>query len=304
MGGFETLRGLIAAPFTPMDGDGVVDLRRIEAVAEHLVATGVRGVFVCGTTGESLSLTMQERMEVAERWVQVAGGRLRVIVHVGENCRANAVALAGHAQKVGADGVSAMPTVFFRPGNVRETVEWMKPVAGAARELPFYYYHIPSMTGVAQSMVALLRVASEEIANFGGIKFTHNDLPEYQQCLQEAGEKLDVSFGRDEALLAALAMGARSAVGSTYNYSAAIYLKMMKAFEAGDMAGARMWSHRAIEAIDVLVRHGGLRCGKAIMEMVGVDAGPARAPIAAVSREERAEIHGELERMGFFEWVR
>lgn len=305
MNQFERLQGLIAAPFTPMNADGSVALDRIEQVAAHLVQTGVKGAFVCGTTGESLSLTVDERMKIAARWMDVSSGRIKIIVHVGDNSQMNSIALAVHAQKIGAAAISAMPTCFFKPADVKSALDWIAPVAAAAPGVPFYYYHIPSMTGVSISMEKLLQAASRmNIPTFHGIKFTHYDLPEYQQCLNVDDGRYDISFGRDEALLGAVAMGAKSAVGSTYNYSAAIYLKMIKAFQAGDVAQAQLWSYRAIQAIDILCKYGGLRCGKAIMSLIGLDLGPVRAPLSTLSDQEKTSLRTDLEQVGFFEWIK
>lgn len=298
------LEGLIAAPLTPMNEDGSLALGRIEAIAERLVADGVGGAFVCGTTGESLSLTVDERLKVTQRWMDVAGGKLRIIVHVGDLCLANACELARQAERGGAFAIGAMPPCFFRPAGVAGVVEWIKPVAAAAGETPFYYYHIPSMTGVGISLVELLERVDGKVPTFRGLKFTHNDLPEFASCMAAAGGAYDISFGRDESLLAALALGAKSAVGSTYNYSAPAYVKMMQAFAAGDLEGARMWSLRTVRAIDVLSRHGGLRCAKAIMAMVGVDVGPPRLPIERLGADEVRQVRQELEAIGFFEWIR
>ncbi len=303
MSGYPRLEGLIAAPFTPMHADGGIAPERIEKLAEHLVRSGVKGAFVCGTTGESLSMTIEERMAIAQQWVNVAGDKLRIIVHVGDCSQAHACALAAHAAKLKVFAVSAMSPCFFKPADVTSVVDWLRPVAASAPGTPFYYYHIPSMTGVALPMVKLLNAIGDTVPTFRGIKFTHYDLPEYQQCLSACGGKYDISFGRDEALLAGVAMGALSAVGSTYNYSAAVYLRMWRAFLAGDIAAARRYSLQAIEFIDILIRYGGLRCGKAIMSLIGHDLGPTRSPITPLSEKEKMALRTDLEKIGFFEAV-
>src|SRR5258706_199283 len=102
------LTGLIAAPYTAFHADGSLNLPMIEKQAASLIANGVTGAFVCGTTGEGVSLTNTERMAVAERWQQVAGAQLRVIVHVGHTSVADARSLAAHAKKIGAQGVGCL----------------------------------------------------------------------------------------------------------------------------------------------------------------------------------------------------
>src|SRR5438105_12767987 len=108
------LHGLVAAPHTPMREDGGVHLAPIEQQAQLLVEGGVIAAFVCGTTGEGLSLTIDERKAVAERWVKVAPPSLPVIVHVGHTSVEDARTLATHAQKIGARAFSALAPFFFK----------------------------------------------------------------------------------------------------------------------------------------------------------------------------------------------
>jgi N-acetylneuraminate lyase len=296
------LGGLVAAPFTPFTKDGELNLGVIEKMAERLVATGVKGAFVCGTTGEGLSMTCEQRMRVAERWAEVCrGGGLKLIVHVGHNSQGDAVALAEHAQRVGTDAVSALPPFFYKPGRVEQVVGFLRPVAAAAPGLPFYFYHIPSMTGVALSMHELLRSASH-IPNFRGIKFTHGDLMEFERCRRFEGGRYEIAWGIDEMLLGALAVGATSAVGSTYNYAAPNYVRMIDAFQAGDVATARQCAARSVDLVAILLKFGGLRTGKAIMAISGIDCGPTLSPVEALNAEETAAVRKALEEIGYFEW--
>ena len=132
------LGGLIAAPHTPMDEDRALRLAVIERQAAALVRGGVNGAFICGTTGEGLSLTTAERMAVAERWVQVAGDRLKVIVHVGHTSSAESAGLARHATKIGASAIATLPPFYFKPASVEQLVESCRPIADAGGDLPFY----------------------------------------------------------------------------------------------------------------------------------------------------------------------
>ena len=226
--------GLIAAPFTPMRSDGQVNLDAIAPYARWLHRNGVVGAFICGTTGEGMSLTMDERRQVAERWVAAAPAGLRVIVHVGHNCLADCRTLA--CARAVASARTASPA--WRPSSSsrpewKDLVDWCEQVAAAAAELPFYYYHMPSMTGVSVKVSEFLRLASKRIPNLAGIKFTFEDLEDYERCLQFEGGRFDVLFGRDELLLSALDLGARGAVGSTYNFAAPLYQAIYRGLRAG-----------------------------------------------------------------------
>ena len=117
----EKISGLISAPYTPFHPDGGLHLEVIDSLVERAAATGLAGVFPCGTTGEFPSLTLEERRQVSERWVQGAAGRFRVIVHAGGPCLGDSKELAVHAGSVGADGIAMIGPYFFRPTTVEET---------------------------------------------------------------------------------------------------------------------------------------------------------------------------------------
>jgi N-acetylneuraminate lyase len=144
-----------------------------------------------------------------------------------------------------------------------------------------------------------LKLASRGIPNLAGIKFTHENLMDYTRCLNFEEGRFNILFGRDEILLAALAMGATGAVGSTYNYMPSIYHQMIEAFNAGALENARRFQLVAIQVIAVMSRHGGLPAGKAIMKMIGIDCGPVRSPLQNLSPEALASLTRELQQLGF-----
>lgn len=300
--GPRRLSGLIAAPFTSMDAHGDVDLSGAEKLAELLVRNGVVGAFVCGTTGEGLSLTTDERMRLAERWVEAAGGELVVIVHVGHTSLRDSQALAMHAAKVGAAAVGALPPIFYRPADVAELAAYLADVAAAAPSLPLYYYHIPSLSGVNVSVCDLLAKAGEIVPSLVGAKYTFEDLADYGRCIDLLEGRFDMLFGRDEMLLGALAVGAHGAVGTTYSFAAPLYRRLVEAFDAGDPPGAQALQAKAREMIAVMRRHGGLPAAKAMMRLAGVDCGSCRPPLRTLGDEQVARLGDDLEPLGFFDF--
>lgn len=293
------LAGLIAAPFTAMNADGSINLSMIEQQAGRLVENRVAGAFICGTTGEGMSLSTVERSQVAEKWMAVAPRSLHVIVHVGHHSPAESCMLAAHAQKIGAHAFATLAPTFFRVANLEQLVDYCAQVAAAAPRLPFYYYHMPAMAGADLPMADFLKIAGKRIPNLAGIKFTHENLMDYSRCLNFEGGRYNILFGRDEILLAALAMGATGAVGSTYNYMAPVYHRVIEAFRAGDHDTARRFQSQAIEIIAVMNRAGGLPVGKAMMKMIGIDCGPVRAPLQRPSEETIESLAGKLKAVGF-----
>ncbi len=288
------LTGLIAAPHTPMTGDGQVHLPMIVRQAELLIEAGVRGAFVCGSTGEGHSLTSAERRQVAEAWVQAAGGRLQVIVHVGHNSMAEAAGLAEHAMNIGAQAISALAPSYYKPPTLDELLGFCQNVASKAPTLPFYFYDIPSMTGVSIPTAELLERGAKTIPTLHGVKYTNTDFHGLQECLAAAGGRFDIVFGVDEALLAGLTFGVRGAVGSTYNYAAPVYLRVMKQFAAGDLTSARASQMDSVRLVRVLLKYGVMRAGKAAMGMIGVECGPVRLPLKAIHGDELQRLRKEF----------
>lgn len=299
------LHGLVTATHTPFHADGSLNLAVIERQAELMLRWEVGAVFVGGTTGESHSLTVDERRALAQRWSEVVRGtKLRLVVHVGANCVEDARALATKAEQVGATAIAAVAPCYFKPRDLETLIATMAPIAAAAPATPFYYYDIPSMTGLSHSMPDFLEEAPVRIPTLVGLKFTNPDLMSYQYLLRAGGGKWDVPFGVDEHFLGACAMGARGAVGSGFNFAAPIYQRLLKAFAAGDLATAREEQFRGVQLIKLFGRHGYMGAAKATMQMLGVDVGPARLPSGSLDAAQAATLRGELEALGYFEWVR
>lgn len=280
------LQGLVAPAFTPMRPDGSLDLPTINTLARYYHDTGVTGVFVCGTSGEGPLLTGDERRQVLERWCSVAKGAFPVIAQVGHAGTAEARALAQHAGRCGASAVAALPPFYFKPETVDDLVDCCADVASAAPHLPFYYYHIPGLTGVRLPMLDLLRKAQGRVPTLAGLKFSDDDLDDFGACIAFAGDRCDFFYGRDEMLLAALPLGTRAAIGSTYNFAAPLYRRMIKDFDAGDLEGARRAHGTVRSMIAVISGFGGLPALKAMMTLAGIPCGPCRLPLRNLTPQQ------------------
>ncbi|MEI6236733.1 MAG: dihydrodipicolinate synthase family protein [Planctomycetota bacterium] len=299
------LHGLVAATHTPFHSDGSLNLGAVEAQAEHLLSVGVKLAFIGGTTGESQSLTVEERLELGQRWMDVARGtEMGVIVHVGSNCIADAVTLARQAQRLDASAISAIAPSYFKPRSLDLLIDCCAEVAAAAPGLPFYYYDIPPLTGVSFSMPEFLAKAPARIPTLAGIKYSNPDMMAYILCLQAEGGRWDLPFGIDEAMLSGLATGANGFVGSSYNFAAPIYNRLIAAFRANDLIAARTEQLRSALVIRTLAAHGYMGAAKAVMQMLGVAVGPARLPNGNLNAAQTAALRTELDALGFFEWVK
>lgn len=298
------LTELIAATYTPLDADGSLAPAVVQQQAAFLAANGIRTVFITGTTGECHSLTHAERLAMLDAWAEAGPAHgLSVIAHVGGNSLEDARALARRSARLGLAAVSALAPSYYRPASLDVLFDWCAAIADAAEGLPFYYYDIPSMTGVSFPTERLLAEAPERIATFAGVKFTNPDLISYRRCLDIAGDRLDLPWGMDEALLGALATGARCAVGSTYNWAPTVSLELRRAFERGDMAAARRLQSLSIALVDAIAAFGYLGASKALLSRLGVPLGPVRPPLTNPTEEQLDALMARLDALGFREWA-
>jgi N-acetylneuraminate lyase len=298
------LKGLVAATFTPMHDDRSIHIEAIAPMVDWLIEQNVAAMYVLGSTGEGLSLTFAERCDVAKAFVEAADGRLPVIVQVGSESLTQASHLAEHAQRVGADAISAVSPVYFKPDSVETLVASIAEIAAGAPALPFYYYHIPAVTGVAVSALDFLQVAEKRIASLRGVKFTSQNVFEYQSCVEFAADRLEILWGLDEMLQCGLAAGAQAAVGSTYNFAAPIYQRLLNAFKAGDMEAVRTQQSQSQAIVRAFLPYGPRGAQKAIMKMIGFDCGPSRLPVPTLTLSQFTALEDGLRAIGFFEWIK
>ncbi|WP_286880255.1 dihydrodipicolinate synthase family protein [Proteiniphilum sp. UBA7639] len=299
MNNYKKLKGLIAAVFTPLDTHGDINYSVIRKYAQHIKDSGISGVFVCGTTGEFTSLTTTERKMILEEWIKRGKGDFQIIAHVGSDNQREAMELARHAAVQGADGIGCIAPSFFKPEKVKDLIDFFAPIAASAPQLPFYYYNMPSMTGVNLSVAQFLHEGKKRIPNLAGVKFTHHNLMEMGDCIQLDNGAFEVLHGFDETLICGLALGAVAGVGSTYNYIPHIYLNILKSMESNDVETARAFQVQSVEMVKIIIQYGGgVRGGKAIMNLMGIECGSCRPPFATFEREEYDALQESLRSVG------
>nr|XP_044614355.1 N-acetylneuraminate lyase isoform X3 [Equus asinus] len=331
----KKLQGLVAATITPMTEHGEINFSVIGQYVDYLVEEqGVKNIFVNGTTGEGLSLSISERRRVAEEWVTKGRNKMdayqpccflrdllsaydsacslwldQIVIHVGALSLKESQELAQHAAEIGADGIAVIAPFFLKPWNKDVLINFLKEVAAAAPALPFYYYHIPALTGVKIRAEEVLGGIQEKIPTFQGLKFSDTDLLDFGQCVdQNRQRQFAFLFGVDEQLLSALVMGATGAVGrmccflsSTYNYLGKKTNQMLEAFERKDFSSALNHQFCIQRFINFVVKLGfGVSQTKAIMTLVsGIPMGPPRLPLQKASREFTDNAEAKLRSLDF-----
>lgn len=294
------IEGLIAAVFTPFDKYGELNLKIIDDYARHLINKGLTGVFVCGTSGEGLLMSVEERQNVLEAWMPYQD-RLTIIAHVSSTNYKDSIKLAKHAQKIGVDAIACMGPCYLPPQRVEELVAFNKLIANAVSGTPYYYYHLPGVSGVKVKMNAFLKLAYHEIPNLIGIKFTSSDLMDMQECILLEEGKYDILHGHDEILLSGLAAGARGGVGTSFNLIPELYHGIINAFANGEMELARKLQLRSVDFVKLMLKYeNSVVSTKAMLNLAGLDLGPCRLPLRNLTDIEYRSLEEQLKVLGFF----
>ena len=292
------LEGLFAATPTPLASDGDLNLGAIPSLIAHLTGINVRGIFVCGTTGECASLRLEERRAVAEAYIAAAGGSMPVVVHVGHDSLREAQRLAEHAAAAGASAIAAVPPVYFKPDGAANLADCCREIAAAAPDLPFFYYHYPKLTGVELPMREFLAVARDRVPSLAGVKFTHVDTMDYQRCLEFDGGRFQALFGHDGYVLAALGVGAKGFIGGAHNFAAPLYWRMWDSFKRGDKASSLKWQSIAAGMVGTFARFGNVAAVKGTLKLLGIDCGPCRLPLRGLDDARLDSLRRALELQG------
>lgn len=297
----QHLSGLIAAPFTPMHPNGSLNPEIIPDYYEMLKANRVKGAFICGSTGEGASMTTREKMIIAEAWGKCTREDKDFIVMplLGGTSLADCRELALHARDTGLNAVSFTSPYYFKPSTVEALAACCYEVAATVPDMPFYYYHIPVLTGVGFPMLDLLKAVDGYIPNFAGIKYTHEDFMDFLSCKHFRDGKYDMLWGRDENMLPALSLGTKASVGSTFNYAAPLYHKLIDAFQNGEMEKAAGYQQQSIDMIRLLGKYGGIATGKAYMKLIGMDCGEFRLPVKNMKETEFEKFSFDTQQIGF-----
>ncbi len=297
----KPFHGLVAAPHTPFVDEngqgGAVHLGAVPAQAEHLARDGVSAVFVAGATGEGASLGLDEKRDLFEAWAEAGpAAGLRVIAQVGGESLRDASRLAEFAAGLqGVEALGAISPCFYRPASAELVARSIGEIAAAAGDRALYYYDIPALTGLPFSGRELARAFGEHAPGLRGIKCSRYEGWHVQDYLSAHGGAYDVLCGTDEALLSALSLGVEGAVGSTYNFAAPLFHRIMAAHAAGEMQRARELQRVSIDLVQTLASFGYMAAARRTMARLGVPLGPPRLPIAGLNSEGSSRLDAALD---------
>lgn len=296
-------KGLIAATYTPMLRDESLNLDLIPEYINYLQNNKVNGAFINGTTGDFASMSVKERKDVLDSWAEHKPKDFILFNHVGHTSLKVAKELAEHS-KGKVDAIAALSPFYFKLPSIEHLVEYCAQIASVVPELPFYYYHIPILSGSAFSMELFLQTVGDQIPNLAGIKYSNLDLEDLSKCIQMDGGKYDILFGVDEALVDSLDVKTTAWVGSTYNHIPRLYEEIMDAYQRGQKDKADELQKLSIDFVQVLDEYGGYSgSAKSIMKLMGLDCGPSRFPHTTLNEKSILEIKTIFEQKGIIDYL-
>ena len=268
---------------TPFDKNGEIDLSATKKLTRYYINKGIKGLYVCGSTGEGFLLDNEERKRIVEAVTEEAQNELAVIVHVGCASTKHSAMLAKHAEQAGAAAISAVPCVYYRPSEESVYEHWTKITEAA--DLPFFIYSIPQLTGFNLSMNLFHRMLKNE--RVAGLKCSSEPCHDILRFKQAGGEDFIVFNGPDEQFLAGRLMGADAGIGGTYGAMPELYLKLDELIKRGDIENAKKLQVTVTELIYRLCSFSSMygAC-KTIIRLDGVDIGDPRLPFLPVDEKD------------------
>ena len=286
--------GVIPALLTPFSDQDLVDTGTLRDLVEFLLDRGVDGFYVCGSTGEGLLMTEEERCTVVDTVINQVRRRVPVIVHVGAPATSVSQRLARHAREAGADAVASIPPIYYAVGRVEIETHYRR--IAEACGLPLYLYNIPNATQVSLEGRLICDLVQGGIAQ--GLKYTSYDQLSFRQVIEICGEAVNVLAGPDEMFLPFLVMGAHGGIGTTYNLMPELFVDLYAAWAARDLHRAQQLQYQIDRIILVLGKFGVIPAVKAALRLRGIDCGAPRAPLLPLPPEAIDQLACELEQAG------
>lgn len=274
-------KGVIPALATPLNADETLNVQSLEKLMGDLMHKGAEGFYIGGATGEGLAVAKEERIKLTEETIRIADKKAVTIIQVASTCFKDAIDLAKHAEKSGADAISATPPIFFKYDE-DDVYNYYKELAKSVN-IPIMMYYSP-LAGF--EMNAKFAARMYEIDNITAIKWTSSNF--YQMILLKElthGE-MDVLNGFDEMLLQGLSAGADGGIGTTYNFMFEKIKAVYDCYTAGNMAGAMEAQTKVDKIVAVLHQYEGIPTTKAILDYMGYNVGYATFPMKRYNSEE------------------
>ena len=284
----EKYKGIYTALLTPFDKNNKVNEKELEKLVKFNVERGVSGFYVGGSTAEAFLLSTDERKQIMDVVKSVAPNHT-LIAHIGSINQLEAIELGKHAKKFSYDLVSSVSPFYYK-FSFEEIKNYYFRLADAS-ELPMLVYHFPAFSGVNMGVDEISEFLSDD--RFVGIKYTSNDFFTLEQCKTSFHDKI-VYNGYDEMFLAGLSMGADGGIGSTYNFMADKFVKILGLYKNNKIEEAQQIQREANRIITILCKIGVMQAEKEVLNQLGFDFGNCRPPFGIPTDEEKELIKNKI----------
>lgn len=282
-------KGIFPAFYACYDKNGEVSPEATKAFVEYLIGQGVAGLYVGGSSGECIYLSVEERKKTLEAVMEVAKGRIAIIAHVACNNTKDSCELARHAESLGVDAIAAIPPIYFRLPE-RAIAKYWNDISAAAPNTDFVIYNIPQLAGVALT----LSLFDEMLKNprVIGVKNSSMPIQDIQMFKRQAklnGKEVVVFNGPDEQFVGGRLIGADGGIGGTYGVMPALFVKLNALLEAGDFENAGKLQDDIDEVIYTMCSTKGnmyATAKAALKKLAGLDLGGVREPLLNLAEED------------------
>lgn len=281
----EKFKGIFPALLTPFDRHGNVNTEVLRELVDYNLKKGVTGFYVGGSTAEAFLLTEKERLQIMKTVSEQSNGKCTLIAHVGCISTAQSIKFAKEAQELGYDAVSSVAPFYYK-FSFEEIKKFYFDIVNAV-DLPMFIYNFPAFSGVNLTVDNIKEFLTDD--RFLGVKHTSFDYFALERFKTAFPEKL-VYNGYDEMFLAGLSMGADGAIGSTFNFMAEKFIQIRELFLQNDLQSAQKVQREANIIIQALCKVGVMQGEKAVLDALGFDFGPARAPFGSLSEAQKDEL--------------
>ncbi|WP_296127822.1 dihydrodipicolinate synthase family protein [uncultured Anaerococcus sp.] len=281
----KDFRGVIPAALSIFDENENLDLEATKEFTEFLLKFDIGGLYLTGSTGEGFLMSAEEREKSSQAVIEVAKGKVPVVVHIGDIGTKKSIDLAKAAEVAGATAISSVPPFYWR-FNSEQIYNYYKDIAEAV-DIPMVIYNVPLAGMMSADMIKDL----SQIENIKGVKYTNSDIYQIPAIKEACGEDFMVYGGADELASSNLLIGVDGIVGSFYNLIPDLFIQINEAIANNEVKKAYDLQKNAVRIINYLVAGGNMVAGiKAVLREAGINAGYARRPFINFYGDDQVKL--------------
>ena len=281
-------KGAGVAIITPMHEDGSVNYEKLEEILEFQIANSTDAVIICGTTGESSTMTHGEHLKTIKFAVDKVAKRVPVIAGTGSNCTETAIMMSKEAASYGVDALLVV-TPYYNKATQKGLIAHYTAIANAVPETPIIMYNVPSRTG-CNLQPATVAALVKNVKNIGGIKAASGDLSQIAKMMSMAGEDLELYSGNDDQILPIMSLGGLGVISVLSNVAPKQTHDIVMKFMEGDTREAARLQLEAIPLINALFCEVNPIPVKTAMNMMGMEVGPLRMPLCEMEESNKETL--------------